>query len=129
MPSDTSTLAKQATSSLLKSALPTCDINDSLLYNHATMREQSPSPRTPCEYGTCPSDIVRQMNENRDPVKQAKVLAACARALARIIEADDYQMLVAVTYQSDHTPEDEDTICFGPSPCPMMTPYSLEIIK
>ncbi|MDB5175428.1 MAG: hypothetical protein JWM81_286 [Candidatus Saccharibacteria bacterium] len=82
-------------------------------------------PQSPCEYGTCPSDQIRAASQE-DPVKQAEMMAGCARALARIIQAEDYAMLIATDAVSVGTTDQEGAITFGPSPCPLMTPYSFE---
>lgn len=79
---------------------------------------------SPCEYGTCPSALIRETYTD-DAVKQAECMVACSQVLGRIVAAADFQVLVA----RESSLVDGEEIVFAPSPCPLMTRYSLTIIQ
>lgn len=60
-----------------------------------------------------------------DPAHAAEILADCARVLGKIVQAEDYQILIA-DRESSPIADKESRVCFSNSPCPLMTPYSLE---
>lgn len=88
------------------------------------MKDFVGTPQAPCEYGTCPSDLIRQSSDG-DPAHAAEQLAECARVLGKIVQAGDYQILIAHR-EASPVADKNNRVCFSNSPCPLMTPYSLE---
>lgn len=57
--------------------------------------------------------------------ERCEMMAECSRIMGKIVAANDLEILHKGVVEEL---SDDNVITIGPNPCPMMTPYSWEVV-